>query len=745
MRLSRVLHADLRDLANRGWQEVSRSIDRLAVGAPGDAGIGSQEAYSAPAWSPHVTAREPGRSAIRDDAHARLGAFRRNGAERFFAGVGDQRLPGLFISEMPEARARILAAADAVCSYSFRLLGHRALFLGHPIDWHRDAVSGKRAPLVHWSRIDPLDMESVGDSKVTWELNRHQWLVELGQAYRLSGDERYASMFAACVRDWIRANPPGMGINWASSLEVSYRMISWCWALNLFRDSAALTPALYADMLESMCAHAGHVERYLSHYFSPNTHLTGEALGLFYAGVLLPELPRAQRWLKLGMRVLLEQLPRQVLSDGVYFEQSTCYQRYTAEIYLHFLVLAARNGIPVPKDAQAQVCRVVDYLLAICRPDGSMPQIGDTDGGRLLPLSPRGADDCRDVLALSAAFFKRADYAWAARGRAPETAWLLGPAGCEAFDALEARPPPHPPSRLFADGGWAVMQGGWEPDAPQLLFDVGPLGCSVSGGHGHADLLSVQCSPFGHPLLVDPGTYCYTAHANWRDHFRGSAAHNTVVIDRQSQAAPAGPFSWRKRPAAELLAWRSAPRFDYADAVHDAYGRLRDPVRHRRRVLFVKPRYWVVVDDLLAADVHQVDLLFQFGTVSLSRGGNGWMRAAAPDGRGLLVRPFSTATLETSIHEGEVEPIRAWVSPDYGLRAPAPLLCYGTLTRLPLSIVTLLIPAEEGGEPPAVAVVQAEGLSKLVFDGGRETIRVDDRQITVEHEGELGITPLMSE
>ena len=42
-------------------------------------------------------------------------------------------------------------------------------------------------------------------------------------------------------------------------------------------------------MLASIVAHAAHVERYLSLYYSPNTHLTGEALGLFYAGAVFPE------------------------------------------------------------------------------------------------------------------------------------------------------------------------------------------------------------------------------------------------------------------------------------------------------------------------------------------------------------------------------------------------------------------------------------------------------------------------
>ena len=743
MKLLRMLRADVQDLVNRGWQEIWRSFDRMAVAAhPGGGPALHLFEHLLPQPARFPAGLSDG-SVHRGDAHAKFGGTPRC-TERFFAGPSDPRIPALFRDEMPGAREQIIAAAEATCERSFSLLGHRALILGDPIDGHLDAVSGRKAPFVHWSRIDPLDPDSVGDSKVTWELNRHQWLVGLGQAYRLTGDERYASTFAASMRDWMQANPPGMGINWASSLEVSYRMISWCWALNLFHGSAALTPELHADTLGWVRTHAAHVEKYLSHYFSPNTHLTGEALGLFYAGVLFPELPRAHRWRKTGMRVLLEQLPQQVHPDGVYFEQSTCYQRYTAEIYLHFLILARRNGIDVPPTCAERLCLLLDNLVALCRPDGTLPQIGDADGGRLLPLLRRRADDCQDVFAAAAVLFKRADYAWAARGRAPEIAWLFGPAGCEAFDALEPAPPAQPPSRLFPDGGWLVMRSAWSPFAHQLLFDVGPLGCRMSGGHGHADLLSIQCNPFGHELLVDPGTYCYTAHANWRHHFRSTAAHNTVIVDRQNQALAAGPFSWRKRrPSARLLEWRSTPAFDYADAVHDAYQRLRDPVTHRRRVMFVKPDYWVVVDDLEGADIHRVDLSFQFAPADISHTAGGWERAAVRDGRGLFIRPFSVTPLQTMRHVGEVEPIRGWVSPDYGLRVPASSLCYSTVTRLPVRITTLLVPlGSDDVIPPDIIAAFEDGETKLVLDGGRETIRVDSRQIVVERADGHALMPL---
>ena len=235
------------------------------------------------------------------DVERRLEAAR----QRFFEGAVNDQTPRLLIEVMPTIRDEIVAAADSACRGRFDLLGYSGLSFGEPVDWHRDPISGLRAPLRHWSLLNVLDRAEVGDHKVVWELNRHQWLVVLGEAYRLTGDERYAAAFAAAVRHWLRANPPAMGINWASSLEVALRLIAWCWTLFLFSGSPSLSGDLAAEILGAIGAHAAHVERYLSSYFSPNTHLTGEALGLFYAGVLLAEDARAARWRARGAEILV--------------------------------------------------------------------------------------------------------------------------------------------------------------------------------------------------------------------------------------------------------------------------------------------------------------------------------------------------------------------------------------------------------------------------------------------------------
>src|SRR5262249_10557448 len=149
---------------------------------------------------------------------------------------------------------------------------------------------------------------------------------------------------------WIEANPQRRGINWASSLEVSLRAISWLWALHLMIDAEAVTSRFVTRLLKSLIAHGRHISSYLSHYFSPNTHLTGEALGLLYLSTALPSLSYSRRWRLKGLAILLEQMPEHLNSDGVYFEQSTYYHRYTVDFYLHLKVIARSTGLALDSD-----------------------------------------------------------------------------------------------------------------------------------------------------------------------------------------------------------------------------------------------------------------------------------------------------------------------------------------------------------------------------------------------------------
>jgi hypothetical protein len=294
----------------------------------------------------------------------------------------------------------------------------------------------------------------------------------------------------------------------------------------------------------------------------------------------------------------------------------------------------------------------------------------------------------------------------------------MGTNGMKAFDAVQPAAPADPGSRLFASGGYAVMRSGWERDAHQLIVDVGPLGCPTSSGHGHADLLSVQCAIFGEPCLVDAGTYCYTPEPAWRDYFRSTAAHNTLLLDRLEQAEPAGPFHWHQRPHARLLTWQSDREQDVLDAEHGAYARLADPVTCRRRVIFAKPDCWLIADDLNSASRHHIELTFQFApAMTVTAESGSWVRAETPGGKVLWMLSLATRSTHATVVCGERTPIRGWVSGEYGVRQPAPMLIYSSTSNRPWRALTLLLPDAEGStQPPLVHPVFDDDGRPIGFD-----------------------------
>ena len=609
----------------------------------------------------------------------------------FFSGVRN----GASATELRTARwaveaSHLIAAADRILADRFDVLGYSDLSFGSPVDWHFDPTSNRRAPRQHWSRIPYLRAELIGDHKVIWEINRHQHFFVLGRAFQVTGRAEYAQKFAEHLTSWMNANAPKNGVNWASSLEVAYRAISWLWAIELFRDSPALTPALLQRTLAYLHVHGRHLERYLSTYFSPNTHLTGEALGLYYLGTMLPEFRRAPAWKHLGWSILERELPRQVLDDGVYFEQATYYHRYTVDIYLHAVLLAKANGVAIPRTMEDRLSLAAGHLADLMRPDGTIPVIGDDDGGRLVQLEQRTLTDVRAALATASVVLNRPELAAVAGSATEEVLWLLGPEGVRRVESAAVAERPQHHSALYPTGGYAIMRDAWGPSANHAVIDCGPLG-SMNCGHAHSDALSIEISHGVCPVFVDPGTYTYTGSTLDRNWFRHSAAHNTVTVDGQSSSEAAGPFSWERRADARLDAWWSGSLVDRFVGSHSGFQRLPEAAIHRREVLFVRGEYWIITDTVLTAGSHESIAHFHVApgsTVKPISPTSAWIDVECASGRRRLF--FAVAGDVVNLDWGE-----DWVSPAYGTREQAPygrVFSRGTGRR---DIVSVLVPAVE--------------------------------------------------
>lgn len=599
----------------------------------------------------------------------------------FFASLGDREGTRAALRAIdPAHERRLLERAERILKGEYDLLGHRDVPYGFPPDWWREPVAGRRAPDRHWSEVAYLDPAVVGDHKVIWELGRHQALVTLGQAAWLTGDARYSAACAQWLSSWIDGNPPKHGVHWASSLEVAFRSIAWVWALALVGD--ALPQPLRRRAVGYLTISARHVERYLSTWFSPNTHLTGEALGLFVVGTALPQVRGAARWRDLGAGILLTWLPRHVRPDGTYVEQSTWYHRYTTDFYLHFLALAERAGLPVRDRVAGPLGSLLDVLAWVTRPDGSMPLIGDDDGGRLLFLDEGTATATATPLAVGAALLQRGDLAAVAGGPTPEVAWLLGAAGVDEFRRLAPRLPAGR-ARAFGDGGMYVIREGWGRDAAMCVIDAGPHGF-LNAGHAHADALSLDLTVRGVPILVDPGTYTYTVSAEWRDRFRSTAVHNAAIVDGRDSARASGPFSWATRVTAAVDAWGDDGSVVLFSGTHDGFDTSSARTAYRRTIVFLPPVGWIIHDEVIAGGEHELTVHWQCAPGT----------DAVVSGSVATVFHGGTALATVRTVEGAaVARTEGQVSPMYGTMVNAPHLASVRRSRDGVTITTLIADA----------------------------------------------------
>lgn len=655
----------MNELVGRSQQKLAMLADRCFISGAGE--MSDEALYN----EFKVTARNSSGEGTAEMLRDRL----RHAGAVFLPPLGERKaIVEIMNRRFPSQRDAIIGIADRAIEGRFDLLGCAGLDFGNPVDWHLDPRTGDRCPLVHWSLIDPVAPIGSGDLKVMWEINRTAHFVSLGQSYWLTGDHRYAEAFVDQADSWIDSNPAGMGIGWAASLDVAFRAISWLWALHLCADSREITKDFVARIVKSLIEHGRHIEKYLSHYFSPNTHLTGEALGLFYLGLALPELRRADNWRKLGLRILLEQLPVHLRTDGVYFEQASYYHRYTTDFYTHLFALVRANGVALAREDEQMLWRrleeAYDHLLWISRPDGTWPIYGDDDGGRLIKFAPRAANDFSDTLAMGAAVFKRGDMKRKAGDAPVEMLWLLGPEGIECYDDLDAMKPAEL-SKPFETSGYYVMRDGWDPESSFALIDCGMHGSELGCGHAHSDALSVDLALRGATWLVDPATFVYGADSKTRDWFRATEAHNTATVDGKGQSEPAGPFAWRTTANCKLIEFDDRGRFVVFTGSHDGYQRLSDPVTHERSLLMLRDKpVFILTDRFKAGAWHSYAIRYHFAPGCVVRAERNRVEARNAAGENLVINFFANGPVRYKLG---IRIENGWVSTCYGHREEAPV------------------------------------------------------------------------
>lgn len=567
-----------------------------------------------------------------------------------------------------------------------------------PNQWHRDPRTGYEWARRFYADLRLYELPPGVDVKYVWELNRHQFLVELSRDWLLSSHASAAELARDLILDWIEENPLYEGVNWTSGLEVAVRAISWLWTLAGLAGWPGWRRSDLLLITRSLAEHAFYLERHFSHYSSPYNHLVGEATGLYLLGLWLRTMPEATRWIRLGREVLESAGPRQFHDDGFCVEQATGYHFFTLG-FLMFAWHAARSSGDPLTALDAPLRRGLRAAAVLRQPDGRWPAIGDIDSARALPIYPDDPWDYRSLTSLGVVLFGAAELKDEVEGPGGEVFWLQGGEGLDVWRHTPARSLPR--RAVWRSAGYVVARGG-RAEGDWMLFDAGPIAAGLhtnhmpSVAHGHADTLQVLLIRDVRPVLVDSGMWSYAGDRRWVDAFRQPSAHSTIAVEGAPPAVVAGRLAWSHVHGPVDLDVR------LSDDAWVVRGRLRlpDEVVVERYLLGQPGRGYWFADRVASPARRQVQWFWQLPTGSDAL----LMRDALPAKRiEVDGQPWwtwsTTSDIAMRVDAAENDGPTAWRAPAYGVLQPGRRVTWETTVEGEALLVTYI-----GNELPAGVV-----------------------------------------
>jgi hypothetical protein len=511
-----------------------------------------------------------------------------------------------------------------------------------------------------------------------WQLNRMHWWNALWRGYWGSGDEKYAQSWVKQMRSWIHNNPrpdkadQSAGSVWRT-IESGIRMRgAWTESFHRFLMSPSFTDDDKVLYLKSALEHA----RYLSRFPSTGNWLTMEMSGLFSVGSVFPEFKESPTWRKQAIETLHKELNTQFLPDGAQVELTPGYHQVAVDNILFIPRLAKQTGRmeELPADFTALMEKVYDFNLFLMTPNRDFPRFNDS-----WPV------EVARTLQSTAEFFpQRQDFAWVASG---------GKTGA----------PPAQTSYRFPYAGYFVMRSGWATDANYLAFDAGPLGY----GHVHQDKLNLVLWAYGREILFDSGGGSYE-NSPWRSYATDTFSHNTVLVDGKAQRRQTRDRNANVSKTPIDAQWQSQATFDHAAGTYsDGYGKEDDRIAtHTRRVLFIKPDLFVVVDTLVPNDQqeHTYQARWHLLTTQTQHdAASGTINTSDAEKPNLAVVPLNAAGMDVQVVSAQQAPellgwhVRKDMDPQY---VPATTVLHTRRGAGVQQFLTLLIPIKTGETNP---------------------------------------------
>jgi len=526
-------------------------------------------------------------------------------------------------------------------------------------------------------------------------------LQTLLQAYVDTRDERYAEAAGRITREWILAFPPGTdrrsGGAWQEMSAGIRGRDAWPQVFFGFRGARSFPPDARLLLLASSLEHAEFLMRH--HQIHHNMAMM-ELNGLLNLALCFPQFGDAERWFARAREGMLEEVRFDYYGDGAQKELTTTYHVSTLADAVRFATRCREAGRALPDNYRTTVERMHDYLARTIRPDGC---------GALNNDSVRM--DVRHWIRDFASEYDRADWTYVATRGA------------------EGVRPPGPPSRVLPWAGHCVMRSSWtDANAHWAFFDAGPWG--MNSYHSHNDKLHLSVTAFGRDLLVDAGSGQYTFDAR-RRYYATSHGHNVILIDSRGQdddvqttSRPLGADARSVQDELDFFVasygvgfrdlrwWENRPGGREGPPV---LPRPPSPARHTRAVVYLRNRYWVVIDRVEIDRPRKVTALWHFHPDCAVRRTGQAVASVDANAGNLRIVPAAHFRWDIEIVKGRTEPtLQGWYAGRKRSGEPSPCAIYQAKRAETTTFAWVLYPAR--GEAPAVTarlLPAAEGVVRV--------------------------------
>ncbi len=446
------------------------------------------------------------------------------------------------------------------------------------------------------------------DPEFIFQFNRHQFFQCLGQAYAITGDEKYAEAFAELLESWIKNNPlteETRNTTWRS-IEAGIRAETWVKAMGYFKDSPSVDDGLLKAYMDCLTVHAEYLMTTYKHFQIKSNWGVIENRGLMEIALALPAGERTREYLDTALTRLNEEINVQLPDDGVHWEQSPMYHNEVFHCYLEVMRLARRYGIELPEKMRQKVRQMAYGNIAWKKPNHCQPMQGDSD-----------ETDLRDLLAQSAWLFSDPVLKFCGYGRMDyDGAWDFLKEGIEGYEELKAEEPDFL-DKVMENSGNLYIRSGWDENADYFHFRCGFLG----GGHGHSDKLHVDLVINGEDILMDTGRYHYVP-GEKRTWFKSALGHNVPLVDGRDYLKCRDAWGVDGMSPAYFGGCTKKGKYRYVQGSHGGYLNGREGnVWITRKVLAIDTDLYVIVDEFFSGEKHAYQQLFHFnnrGEVSCS-------------------------------------------------------------------------------------------------------------------------------